>query len=173
MKYKQYRDQRIDELLHTGRWPYVMDKENDTKGLLDLIKEVKPTTVLEIGSLRGVSTELFLLNARRVLAIDIWESEYIFAEFLENCGYYPNIEIIRAKSPEAVDQIQSPIKFDLAYIDGDHTYDAVKADIEACKKVALRLSGHDYNIPDVQKAVDEVGKVKVFSETSWLITEMY
>lgn len=173
MRYRQYRDQRIQELLATGRWP--MDSaENTTQGLLDLITEVKPLSVLEIGSLRGISTELFLLHCQRVIAVDPWEADFILGLFIENVGHYPHLGTIRGKSPEAVQQlIDSGEKLDLAYIDGDHSYEAVKQDLEVCKKLCRKLSGHDYNISDVQKAVDEVGKVKLYSDTSWLITEMY
>lgn len=171
MKYRQYRDQRIQELLATGRWP-MESPENTTKGLLDLIEETKPVSVLEIGSLRGVSTELFLLNSRQVYAIDPWESDFILGLFIENCGWYPHLVWKRGKSPDDLKDLPSN-SYDLAYIDGDHSYEAVKKDLEVCKRICRRIAGHDYNIADVQRAVDEVGKVKLFSDTSWLITEMY
>ena len=53
--------------------------------------------------------------------------------------------------------------FDLVYIDADHSYDAVKKDIDYwSRKVKLEgiLAGHDYNMVSVKKAVDEcLGKI--------------
>src|ERR1051326_6513409 len=171
MRYRQFRDQRIQELLHSGRWP-MESPENCTPGLLELIEEVKPISVLEIGALRGVSTELFLLSCKIVLTIDPWELDFIFSLFCENCGHYPHIEIIRGKSPDDLKQVPNN-SYELAYIDGDHSYEAVQKDLKEAKRICRRIAGHDYNIADVQKAVDEVGKVKLFSDTSWLITEVY
>lgn len=65
------------------------------------------------------------------------------------------------------------LSVDAAYIDGEHTYDGVKADIEfwlpRCK---LAICGHDYhhNWPDVIRVVNEFfGKPDlVFSDSSWL-----
>jgi len=49
--------------------------------------------------------------------------------------------------------------FDFVYIDAEHTLEMVKQDIQVwlpkVKKGGM-LSGHDYNLPDVQKAVKEV-----------------
>ena len=48
--------------------------------------------------------------------------------------------------------------FDLIFIDGDHTYDAVKADLAAWwpkLKIGGIFCGDDYVWPDVKRAVDE------------------
>jgi len=48
--------------------------------------------------------------------------------------------------------------FDLVFIDGDHSYQAVKDDIEFWKKrirIGGIISGHDYRKPDVKRAVHE------------------
>jgi hypothetical protein len=49
---------------------------------------------------------------------------------------------------------------DLAFIDGDHSYEQVKQDILTWKRKVRRgglLAGHDYNaaFPDVMRAVNE------------------
>src|SRR3954463_11686310 len=65
--------------------------------------------------------------------------------------------------------------FDMAYIDGDHDYEPVKADIRAVYELVAPygwLAGHDYgSCPGVQQAVDElIGPPTYrFSDGSWLI----
>jgi hypothetical protein len=65
---------------------------------------------------------------------------------------------------------------DLCYIDGDHSYEAVKSDIGACLDIIKPegwIGGHDYGGTDlgVQKAVDEAfsSHVHRFSDGSWLV----
>jgi len=72
---------------------------------------------------------------------------------------YPQLRIIRAPSPE-IAKIFPDEFFDLVFIDANHSYDAVKADILAwLPHVKLRrfLTGHDYfhGESGVVKAVDE------------------
>src|SRR6266576_3315013 len=128
MIFARYRLERLSQLL-SEPW-------NDLRlpGLLDLIDMVKPKRMLEIGSFKGVSTEVFLLHAEHVTAIDPWENKGIYTEFYSRVGAYPHLTIIRGKSPEAVPQK----KFDFAYIDGDHSFEAVCADITAAWTVLCR-----------------------------------
>lgn len=50
-----------------------------------------------------------------------------------------------------------PAVVDMVYIDAGHTYEEVKADIEAWRPKARKLiCGHDYNYPDVARAVREL-----------------
>ncbi len=142
---------------------------NFVGGLIDLVREVRPKTVLEIGSHTGVSTEVFLLHCDRVTAVDPWtgDDERFFPEFLKRVGGYSNVEIIRGASPDALSTFRDG-EFDLCYIDGLHDYASVSADIDACKRVCRDLSGHDYYA--VRRAVDErFSKIKVFSDGSWLV----
>lgn len=67
------------------------------------------------------------------------------------------IHIRKAWSPKASEEFEDEY-FDFIYIDGDHTYEAVKADMEGWwdkLKVGGIMSGHDYGWPGVRKAVDE------------------
>ena len=64
---------------------------------------------------------------------------------------------------------------DLVFIDGDHSYEGCKADIEAWLP-KLRsggvLAGHDYGhkrFPGVKQAVDEMGQVcEIYGDMVWL-----
>lgn len=91
----------------------------------------------------------------------VWEdlvtSKRIAKEVLES--FEDRIIWIERKSSVAAEIIEEPLDF--VYIDGNHDYKFVSEDIEIwtpkVKKGGL-VSGHDYNIPDVAKAVLEYCK---------------
>jgi predicted O-methyltransferase YrrM len=176
MNFAEYRTARLAELAREPRWHGDGDNpHNVIGGLLDLIQAAKPASVLEIGCNRGISTETFLLHCGRVIAIDPWPHQQYFIEFIERCGSYPQLKVIRGFSPQVFDGFDDEV--DLAYIDAAHDYDSVKADLAAALGLVRRgghLSGHDYNLPGVARAVDEYCgprklPVRVFSDTSWLV----
>jgi len=151
--------------------------------LFELIKVAKPKSVLEIGCYRGVSTEVWLLHCASVVAVDPWPDAIVRREFLARCSHYSHLEMIEGFSPDALAPFRikgAERTFDLCYIDGDHSYEAVVNDINACKmlvKPGEFIGGHDYggDCPGVALAVDELlGKPQWrFSDGSWLhrITE--
>ena len=151
---------------------------NETRvpGLLDLIAWAEPRNVLEIGCFTGISTEVFLLHCAHVVAVDCWNAEYIKTAFDGRVGDYPHLSVYRGHSPTVLGDM-TPERFDLCYIDADHSYEAVKADILACKSLVQPgscIGGHDYgwwDCPGVKPAVDEIfGKPdKVFQDTSWIV----
>lgn len=163
------------------------------QGLIDLCNAFsysvnKPTyemTICEIGSYVGESTEIFANRFRSVFAVDPWMDDYdpndaschhapfteVEKAFDKRMSFYPNVVKVKGKSEDVIPQLQH--KFDIIYIDGMHTYEAVRQDIiNSYPKVAYALAGHDYsdNWPGVVKAVDELlGKPNfVFKDTSWL-----
>ena len=148
---------------------------NFVGGLLDLIAHAKPRSVIEIGSNRGVSTEAFLRHCERVVAVDPWDESFdsgAFAHFMDRCGGYPNLEVVRGKSPDALHRFG--IEFDLCYIDACHDYESVKRDLQACLLIVKPegwLAGHDYPQDDVRRAVGEIATTvpKIFSDGSWLL----
>jgi len=93
-------------------------------------------SVLEIGTGLGVSTRAMSDTARRVVTVDpddwvrlnVWES---LPSNVAPCNEFVEDD-----------------KFDFAFIDGDHHYDSVKADLVAVRKVLRPFSPvvmHDYN----------------------------
>lgn len=171
--FREFQKDRVDELLATRRCVYpgdTADVHNFLPGLAELILHTKPRNVIEIGSDRGVSTELFLLTTARVVAVDPWESPASFQEFVERCSGYPHLEICRGKSPEALAQFGA--EFDLCYIDADHSYEAVRRDILACTRIVKPdgwLAGHDYHQPQVERAVlSMIDEPISFRDGSWL-----
>ncbi len=62
----------------------------------------------------------------------------------------------------------------LVFIDGDHAYEAVAADIRGARKIGARaICGHDYDaarFPGVARAVDEAGGARKLVGTLWLLS---
>lgn len=146
--------------------------------LLEVYNIAQPQTVLEIGCYQGVSTEFWALHCGAVIAVDPWPDLIVRRRFQARVGHYPHVHIVEGCSPAMVDML--PVdSIQLAYIDGDHDYEPVKADIRAVMpKVALTgwIGGHDYgSCPGVQQAVDELLGVPEyrFSDGSWLIRKSY
>jgi predicted O-methyltransferase YrrM len=171
--FRQFQTARVTELLTTKRCLYpgdATDVHNFLPGLVELLLSAKPRSVIEIGSDRGVSTELFLLTTARVVAIDPWQNESSFREFAERCAGYPHLEIVRERCPEALERFGA--EFDLCYIDADHSYEAVRRDILACTRIVKPggwLAGHDYHQPQVERAVRSmIDEPIAFRDGSWL-----
>ena len=182
------------------------DPHNMLHGLQDMINRIYqlrvPYRMVEIGCFHGVSTEFFCRRVPFVVAIDPWDGkEDTYQGFLKRCGDYlqeppldaPNapghiaphgrLKVVRDVSPRALD-IYPADTFDFAYIDGDHSFDAVVADILACSRVVCKakplnspdrddlrgfICGHDFPMPQVAKAVRLLlGEPETFSDGSWL-----
>ena len=174
--FKEFKAARLYDLSHEPRTlaPGEAATEHDyARGVIELIEVARPRSVIEIGSYRGVSTEIFLLTTPRVVAVDPWEyPDGIFQEFLSRCGAYPGLEVYRGKSPQALEVYGR--EFDLCYIDGEHTFEACVADIMAARKVVKEdgwIAGHDFHHPEIRKAVHiyvNPSPFALFRDGSWL-----
>jgi len=138
----------------------------------------KMNSVVEIGSWKGRSTHALLSGCKgTVYAVDHFKwvkgeqicsyekalQENIFQEFLKNVGHFENLKVYKMDSLQVARKFKDK-SVDMVFIDADHSYEAVKADIEAwLPKVKKLICGHDYepkNWPGVKQAVDEkFGKV--------------
>jgi len=97
-----------------------------------------------------------------------------YQEACEFASLFPQLSIIKATSPEITTSFKDDY-FDLVFIDGDHSHEGVKADIEAwspkIKSWRGFLTGHDYNHnePGVVKAVDEAfGENFIIIKRVWI-----
>ena len=138
------------------------------------------TSIVEIGCWKGRSAKALLEGCRgKVWCVDHFkgspdaqfstrdraEKEKIYERFVENVGQYPNLEIMKMSSRDAAEMYNTDA--DMVFIDGDHSYETVKKDIELwlpkCKRL---ICGHDYN--EVWKAVHDVlGKITGIYESIW------
>ena len=163
------------------------------QGLYDLIEyinEISPTKkmkMVEIGSYLGESTLVFADHFKEVITIDPFLDDYdpndeackhvslsvVHEQFLLNIEGKNNIKHIHKLSDDAIEDLKTQ-SFDFIYIDGLHTYDQIKKDIENYLPLIKKggfIAGHDYhpNHQGVIDGIDEMLKIdQTFSDTSWI-----
>ncbi len=147
--------------------------------IVDLINELDFKKFVEIGICRCRNMSFILQNTNlsEYWAIDPWvvfdgcygtfkgipqeNWDSWYAKACRHMLYYPQLRVIRATSILAANMFPNGY-LDFVYIDGDHTYEAVKDDINAWLPKVRKggiIGGHDYNhrrIPGVKQAVDEL-----------------
>ena len=150
------------------------------RGLQKLIDDLPSGLVMiEIGCYRGESTEMFMLSGKveRLYAIDPWRHKHPVEKAFETQIKLHRNKIRKLKG--IIDDFVSQLPaVDFIYIDGNHSYESVRNDIEkSLTKLKTRgiMSGHDYNrklerLKGVPKAVDEILGLpdKVYDDTSWV-----
>ena len=126
-----------------------------------ICKEFNVDTVLEIGTGLGHSTLTFAQAGCKVNSIDIDECERA-RELILSEGYGDRVTCEQEDSLEYKPIMAS---YDLIFIDGLHTYQQVKKELEKYTKFIYNggfLILHDYTNfahPGVQRACDEFGAV--------------
>jgi len=94
----------------------------------------------------------------------------------ERLSPFGKVDFIEADSKEAFEQIIKysiyPMQYDFVFLDGLHTYEMVKWEIEHYSKLIRpggALIGHDYDtFKGVKKAVDEYCKPIMLELNLWL-----
>jgi predicted O-methyltransferase YrrM len=145
----------------------------ELRALHDLAAAAPPNaTAVEIGSYVGASTCYLAAGLTRrggrIVCVDTWNNETMpdgerdtFAEFTRNTrAVADRVTVVRKRSELlADDDIPTPIH--LAFIDGDHGYDAVRGDFEiVAKRLAPNgvIAFHDFgdeSFPGVTRVVGE------------------
>ncbi len=146
---------------------FLMRNEISILGLQDLISHInkisdtKEMNMIEIGSYVGESTIIFSKHFKNVVSIDPFINNYdpddivctyadfndVYDKFMERTADIRNIINFRLKSDDGVKVLKR--KFDFVYIDGVHTYEQVKKDIQNYLPLINEngfIGGHD-NIP--------------------------
>lgn len=128
----------------------------------DIIARIKPIpkTIVEIGTRYGISAAI-LASIGKVYTFDIEyysETEHVWNEL----NVKKNIHYFIVKNRKEIRKILKKIKFDFAFVDGNHTYKDVKADFElvkCCERVLL----HDNfkGFPEIAKFCREIGCKKI------------
>jgi len=142
-----------------------MTKLNTRTELLELIP--KNLTILEIGVFRGEFAKdiLKITQPKELYLVDIWEGKWgsgdkdgnnyveignmesVYLSLFQQTKDKPNIHVIRAKSVSFLESCNNNF-FDVIYVDGDHTEEAVYADmVHSFAKIKNNglLMGHDYH----------------------------
>lgn len=147
----------------------------------------KMTSIVELGSWQGRSTHALLSGCKgTVYAVDHWDPKYIgipglsesiiannWKAFCANVKDFENLQIMKMPSVEAAESFPDA-SVDMVFIDADHAYGSVMADIKAwLAKTVKMIAGHDYEIkqhPGVVQAVDEMfGGAHELLDTIWFV----
>lgn len=165
---------------------------NYIKGLTELIEEfVTPESlVVEVGSFKGVSSELFALFCKNLYCIDWWGSNPDYwwnqtigdaineaeREFDIVLDKYPNIKKYKGSSLNMSSRFPDEY-LDLIYIDADHDEANFKQDLETwIKKLKPEgiISGHDWPwVGDYVKQYTNSQFVKIYEDGSWAFEKKY
>ena len=162
------------------------------EGLADLCKwaniQGSMGKAIEIGAYSGEGTVVLAKYFIEVLAIDPWLNGYdindrasqqcpmkfVFDAFQERTKGLSNVMFSRGKSLDALEFVEDE-SCDLIYIDGDHRYEGVLADIKGWRnklKDGGIMAGHDWSWESVKKALrEEIGNkdYTLFNGDSWAI----
>jgi SAM-dependent methyltransferase len=166
----------------------------DLKALQCLAKQASQfgfVSVVEVGSwvgrtakairdVEGVYARVFCVDTFRgspsdvtgLLREEVGDNE-VLATFCRNVGADLLTNITPCVGESLAWASVWPFPVDMVFIDADHQYGSVKADINAWKRHVRRggiLCGHDYGdpaFPGVTQAVDELGKDGVAGRCVW------
>jgi predicted O-methyltransferase YrrM len=130
--------------------------------LFRLSNYFKPQTVLELGTSLGLST-LYIAQAvpnAHIISVEGCPNTYTFAKQLITSSGVKNIEIINLPFDDAFETVLKNKKFDLVYIDGNHTYKAtIKYFNELLKSAdenAILIFDDIYWTPEMTIAWEEI-----------------
>ena len=143
---------------------------------------------VEIGAYSGEGTMILAKYFNHVLAVDPWLNGYdindrasqqtpmkfVLAKFHENTKDLDNVSYSQSKSLDALEFFKDG-ELDLVYVDGDHRYEAVLADLKGWLpklRAGGVMAGHDWSMAAVKKALAEVFLNKeavIFQGDSWAL----
>jgi predicted O-methyltransferase YrrM len=149
-----------------------MQNQSEIEQLYQLILNVQPTRVLEIGTAKGGALYLWLQASRQgatVVSVDLPDGEFGGGYSTHRIPFYQSLpkpgqelHLVRADSHDQKTLVQVKKIFkneplDFLYIDGDHTYNGVKQDFELYSPLVRKggiIGLHDIlprpDLPDIQ-----------------------
>lgn len=146
-------------------------------------------TMVEVGSYQGDSTVQFCKALGcRVFAVDPWKNFYDATDSSSERYDMTNVEhnfdvhvehfeVVKMKmDSEEGSKCFEDETLDFVYIDGNHTYEHVIADVRNWLpkvKEGGVIGGHDYTYPSVRRAVDRHFEPDIVVNSSWLKRKKY
>lgn len=129
----------------------------------------RPARIFELGSGRGLSS-IVMAEALGDWQIPghVWTCEWQkvhYDETVENIAAYMCGHLVTPLFGNGREIAQRFAPYDLAFIDGDHSYEAVKGDFEALRPLARDFIFHDSqwdSTPGVRQFVDEARGLEAF-----------
>lgn len=132
-----------------------MQMEKEIQGLYDFVSNSSFDKVLEVGSARNSTLVLWSeLGAKKIYSIDLPESDSLRntldKEKMLDTIYDSDFKFIRGNShTDSIEKkIEDSIRFELLFLDADHTYDGVKEDFNRYSKYlkeGAMIIFHDIN----------------------------
>lgn len=176
-----------------GKSRYMRTTDAERHSLVELVEALPgegQLVMIEVGSYRGESAEIFLGTNRfsRIYCIDPWKGNYdsndwssftnmaeVERDFDKRVGGDGRIVKVKGTIDTFLEQYPD-VEVDFAYVDGCHTYEAVKYDLQkvmANRRPRVAVGGHDYCDKDwegVRRAIEEcIGRPDArFADTSWV-----
>ncbi|MDT9198045.1 MAG: class I SAM-dependent methyltransferase [Limnospira sp. PMC 1042.18] len=111
--------------------------------LRPILEILNPKTILEIGTLRGVSSAFWATTCDQVLTIDI-KPQPICSKVWTTLGLQDKIIAVHVLSNPAKKAFCQTVNFDLAFVDGEHTKEGVEFDFNCVSSQAASVLFHDY-----------------------------
>ncbi len=149
------------------------EHEGLTTKKFNLLKISQNTkTILEIGFNAGHSCLLFLLSNTysKITLLDLNDHSYTQPCFEYLNKHFPNrLFIIYGDSNETAKQLQE--SFDLIHIDGGHSYQIAKNDINNCKKLSnpsTLIILDDIDFEDLSRLFNELLNTRIIKQVSGL-----
>ena len=146
------------DIIQKSKYFKASQVNKEIEELLEIIKELKPLYVCEIGSYRGGTIALFcqvLQPDSKIIAIDIGFTKYqikVLKQFKKTNQvlWALNSNSKSLKTIEMVKDCLNGNEVDFVFIDGDHSYEGVKKDYELYSPLVSStgiIAFHDIN-PD-------------------------
>lgn len=127
----------------------------------ELARAAQDRNVLELGAWKGRSTTVLARVARYVVSVDRHQGIAEIGggdslpDYLDNVRAFPNVAIVIASFEDFVPLLGD--RFDLVYIDGNHTEEAVAHDTAlAVQHVREKIAFHDWDFESVRRGAAHV-----------------
>jgi len=121
---------------------------------------VKPKSILEIGFNMGWSASLWLhFTEAKLTSVDISDKdETLFAASVLKEKHPDRFEFILSDSKDVYSKLKDK-NFDMIFIDGDHTFDGVKTDMQLAKDLNIKNVVMDDWLPQYGPGVQPAAKI--------------